>query len=180
MLARKTEGTIMNVNMKQTTPSRLIKNQRGNMTTEMALMLLPFVIMLLGVMEFGWFFLHQHTLQYATREGMRLALVGEILNDESGDPQTREASIKQVIQEKGEIGLMDIEETKIVMWRLDEDNNLILAPNAGNPADYMRIKVEYDHTFLNPLIAQFFPDTDSVLLKAEATYRNEDFSPEVI
>ena len=111
---------------------------------------------------------------------MRLALVGEILNDENGDPQTREASIKQVIQEKGEIGLMDIEETKIVMWRLDEDNNLILAPNAGNPADYMRIKVEYDHTFLNPLIAQFFPDTDSVSLKAEATYRNEDFSPEVI
>ncbi len=180
MLARKTEGTIMNVKKKQTTPSHGINNQRGLMTTEMALMLLPFFVLLLGVMEFGWYFLHQHTLQYATREGMRMALVGEILNDENGDPLTREASIKQVIHDHGEIGLMDIDINKIVMWRLEDDNNLELAPNAGNPAEYMRIKVEYDHKFLNPLIGNFFPDSESVLLKAEATYRNEDFTLEEV
>lgn len=176
----------MNAKTEQIPPSRSIKSQRGNTTTEMAMMLLPFVILILGVMEFGWYFLHQHTLQYATREGMRLALVGEVLNDESGDPLTREASIKQVIQEKGEIGLMDIDPNKILMWRDENtDNNYTgpltfeeLAPNAGNPADYMRIKVEYDHQFLNPLIASFFPDDESVLLRAEATYRNEDFEAE--
>jgi len=178
----------MNVNMKQTSPSRVIKNQRGLMTTEMALMLLPFMLMLLGVMEFGWYFLHQHTLQYATREGMRLALVGEILNDANGDPLTREASIKQVIHDNGEIGLMNIDQNKITMWRdANTDNNYTgpltfaeLAPNAGNPADYMRIKVEYDHKFLVSLIGNLFPNSDSVLLKAEATYRNEDFDPGVI
>ena len=26
------------------------------------------------------------------------------------------------------------------------------APNAGNPADYMRVVVEYDHAFLTPLV----------------------------
>ncbi len=178
----------MKANTEHITPSCAIKNQHGNTTTEMALMLLPFVVLLLGVMEFGWYFLHQHTLQYATREGMRLALVGEVLNDESGDPLTREASIKQVIHEKGQIGLMDIDTNKITMWRdQNTDNNYTgpltfeeLAPNAGNPADYMRINVEYYHHFLTPLIGNFFPDSESILLRAEATYRNEDFTPEVI
>jgi hypothetical protein len=175
----------MNVNTEQTPPSRFIKNQRGNTTTEMAMMLLPFVILLLGVMEFGWYFLHQHTLQYATREGMRLALVGEVLNDESGDPLTREASIKQVIHDKGVVGLMEIDQNNIVMTKAGdnfaEGGPLTfeeLAPNAGNPADYMRINVDYEHHFLVPLIGNFFPDSDSILMKAEATYRNEDFSVE--
>lgn len=164
----------MNAKTEQTSPSRVIKNQRGNTTTEMAMMLLPFVILILGVMEFGWYFLHQHTLQYATREGMRLALVGEVLNDENGDPLTREVSISQVIHEKGELGLMDINDINFLHEA--DDNNWELAPNAGNPAEYMRLKVQYQHQFLTPLIGQFFPDSESILLKAEATYRNEDFT----
>lgn len=169
----------MNTTTEQTAPSPVIKNQRGNVTTEMAMMLLPFFILILGVMEFGWYFLHQHTLQYATREGMRLALVGEVLNDENGDPQTRKDSIKQVIYEKAKIGLMDIDkEEDIDFWRLDEDNNLEYSPNAGNPADYMRIQVDYEHHFLTPLIGQFFPGSESIGLKAQATYRNEDFEVE--
>lgn len=176
----------MNTKTEQTAPSRLIKNQRGNTTTEMAMMLLPFVILILGVMEFGWYFLHQHTLQYATREGMRLALVGEVLNDENGDPQTRDASIRQVIHEKGELGLMNIDQADdIAIWKAGANDDAgggltfeELAPNAGNPADYMRIKVDYEHQFLTPLIGNFFPDSDSITLRAEATYRNEDFTVE--
>lgn len=166
----------MNATTEQTSPSRVIKNQRGNTTTEMAMMLLPFVILILGVMEFGWYFLHQHTLQYATREGMRLALVGEVLNDENGDPLSREISISQVIHEKGELGLMDI--TDINFEHQADDNNWELAPNAGNPAEYMRLKVDYQHKFLTPLIGSFFPDSEKILLSAEATYRNEDFDAE--
>jgi TadE-like protein len=174
----------MNAKIEQTSPSLVIKNQRGNTTTEMAMMLLPFVVLIMGVMEFGWYFLHQHTLQYATREGMRLALVGEVLNDENGDPQTRDASIRQVIHEKGEIGLMNIDKANdIAIWKAgandDEEGGLSfdeLAPNAGNPADYMRLKVQYEHHFLTPLVGKFFPDSESITLRAEATYRNEDFT----
>ena len=47
---------------------------------EFALTLPVFFILVIGIIEFGWYFFVQHTLQYATREGMRLALVGRTLN----------------------------------------------------------------------------------------------------
>ncbi len=48
---------------------------------EFALTLPIFIILVIGIIEFGWYFFVQHTLQYATREGMRLALVGRTLTD---------------------------------------------------------------------------------------------------
>ena len=45
-------------------------------------MTLPiFIILFIGIIEFGWYFFVQHTMQYATREGMRLALVGRTITD---------------------------------------------------------------------------------------------------
>ena len=50
-----------------------------------------------------------------------------------------------------------------------------LAPNAGNPADYMRVKTRYAYPFLLPLIGSFISDQETISLWAEATYRNELF-----
>ena len=67
------EGQAMNPNQvpKKNANRSHLKNQRGNIIVEMSLLLLPFILIIMGVMEFGWYFLHQHTLQYATREGIR-------------------------------------------------------------------------------------------------------------
>lgn len=160
-------------------------DQRGHSIIEMSLLMLPFMLVLLAVMEFGWYFFHQHTLQYATREGMRLALVGEVLVDGQGNPLTREQSIDQTIRQNA-------------AWALNENDLLIQfgplganyvdpnnfsdpnqAPNAGNPADYMRIRVTYDHQFFTPLLGRLFNpgcnEDCKVTLQAEATYRNELF-----
>ncbi len=53
---------------------------------EFALTLPIFIILVIGIIEFGWYFFVQHTLQYATREGMRLALVGRTINNPGGTP----------------------------------------------------------------------------------------------
>ena len=55
-------------------------NAKGNTIVETSLLILPFIILILGVMEFGWFYFHQHTMQFATREGMRL-IKGSIRRD---------------------------------------------------------------------------------------------------
>ncbi|RMH09619.1 MAG: pilus assembly protein [Nitrospirae bacterium] len=153
--------------------------QSGNLTVEMAFLILPFFLLLTGIMEFGWYFFHQHTLQFATREGMRLALVGETLMDDQGNPLSREESIIQTIKEKASLAM---DPNAVQVWIFKVGSNYedptgweTLAPNAGNPADYMRIKTSYEHEFLIPLIGQLFSNDGHITLWAEGTYRNELF-----
>ena len=51
-------------------------HERGGALVEFALVLPAFFVMMLSIMDFGLYFFVQHTLQFATREGARLALVG--------------------------------------------------------------------------------------------------------
>ena len=164
-------------------------NARGHTTIEMSLLMLPFLLLIMGVMEFGWYYFHQHSIQFATREGMRLALVGEVLLDEQGNPLTREQSIDQTIRQNA-AWAMDEQSLSIDFGILgsnyfEDPNNFSdpnAAPNAGNPADYMRVRVQYYHHFFNPLIGDLFETNVNcgqehcVLMEAEATYRNELFT----
>ena len=93
------------------------KNSRGNMMTEMGLLLFPFILLLTSVFEFGWYYLHEHTLQHATREGMRLALVGGIVNDGQGNSLSREDSIIQTIQENASFVMTISEELEAAKKR---------------------------------------------------------------
>lgn len=158
-------------------------HQRGQSTIEMAVLLLPFLLLVLGVVEFGWFYLHQHTLQYATREGMRLALVGTQLPGENHNLLTREASIMHTIKEEVS-RVMDPEHIQIWIYQVtssyeDPVDWETQAPTAGEPGHYMRVKVRHDHTFVTQLIAGFFPDTTFFRMWAEGTYRNELFDNEL-
>lgn len=74
-------------------------NNKGAAVVEFALVISLFLTLIFGIIDFGWYFFTQHTLQYATREGMRLALVGGKLNDDAGNPLSREESIKKAIKE---------------------------------------------------------------------------------
>ena len=154
-------------------------NERGTALIETAALMLPFLLLLVGIVEFGWYFLHQHTLQFSTREGMRMALVGGTLNDENGDPLSREDSIKQTIEEQSQWA-MDIDPENIWIFQVgdnysDPDDWETSLANAGNPADYMRVRVQYEHEFFTPLIGSFFSPDQKVTMEAEGTYRNELF-----
>jgi TadE-like protein len=157
------------------------RSHRGQTTIEMALLLLPILLLVLAVMEFGWFFLHQHTLQYATREGMRLALVGEQLQDQQGKSLTREDSIIQTIKDHAS-GVMNADHIQVWVFQVtssyqDPNGWETQAAVAGEPGQYMRVKVRHEHRFVTELIAGFFPDKSSFPMWAEGTYRNELFGP---
>ena len=154
-----------------------IGNSRGNTMTEIGLLLFPFLLLLASVFEFGWYYLHEHTLQHATREGARLALVGGIVNDGEGNPLSREQSIIQTIQENASWA-MEIQESDIAIFNVGNNYENpegweTAAPNAGNPADYMRVVVDYEHTFLTPFVGHIFSDNGKASMRAQATYRNE-------
>ncbi len=49
------------------------------------------------------------------------------------------------------------------------------AENAGNPADYMRVHVQYRYGLYIYFIGGLFPPNQRVAMEAEDTYRNELF-----
>ena len=157
---------------------RRVRNNRGATAVEFALVLPLFLLLVLGIVDFGRYFFVEHTLQYATREGMRLALVGRTLNDANGNPMSRVDSIIKTIQDNASLAV-NPSSLSIYIYPIgnnyqDPQNWNTLAPSAGDPGSYMRVKTDYTYNFLTPLIGAFFAGGNT-LVEAQGTYRNELF-----
>jgi len=150
---------------------------KGGTIVEFALTLLVFITLLVAIIEFGWLFFIQHTLQYATREGTRLALVGRTINDPSGNPMTRVDSIVRTIRDAASLAVSPdavLVAVYPVSTTFGDPSNWQDLQDAGEPGDYMRVRTRVVHTFFTPLIGGFFPG-GQITLQAEGTYRNELF-----
>ena len=154
-----------------------MRDSKGATIVEFALVLPIFALLLFSTIEFGDYFFVQHTLQFATREGTRLALVGATLNDPKGNPMTRQASIIQTIKDHASIAVNpDALQISIFSVGPGYTNpaNWQNTTDPGGGGNYMRVRVQYTFNFLTPLIQQFFPSGRHVIT-AEALYRNELF-----
>jgi Flp pilus assembly protein TadG len=151
------------------------KRNQGNAAVEFALTLPIFIILVIGIIEFGWYFFVQHTLQYATREGMRVALVGRTITG-----MDRKNFIIKTIQDNAELAVKR-DAVAVSIYKVDPNNNFT-DPNSwqgtqdpGLPGDFMRVRSEYNYKFFTPLIGGFF-NGGGVVIQAEGTYRNEQFN----
>ena len=154
-----------------------VRNSRGAALTEMALVLPLFLIVLVSIIDFGIYSFDQHTLQFATREGVRLALVGRTLTDQSGNQLTREASIIKTIHDCATVAV-DPTQLEISIFPVNTDytdpNDWQTTQNAGGPGSFMRVRTRYRYKFITPLVGALFPD-GKILITSQATYRNERF-----
>ena len=152
------------------------KGERGTTAVEFALVLPLFLLLLFGIIDFGRYFFVQHTLQFATREGTRLATVGGTLTDDDGNPLDRIGSIIKEIKDNAGlvINSSDLLVSVFPITGHSDPTGWENTLNAGNPGDYMRVRTRYTYTFLTPFIGDFFSDGTNVI-QAEATYRNEIF-----
>jgi Flp pilus assembly protein TadG len=157
--------------------SRRIRDRKGFTVVEFALVLPIFALLLFATIEFGYYFFVQHTLQFATREGTRLALVGATLNDPKGNPMTRQASIIQTIKDHAS-SAVNPDALQISIFPVGpgytDPKNWQGTTDPGTGGDYMRVRVQYTFKFVTPLIGQFFPSGQRVIT-AQALYRNELF-----
>jgi Flp pilus assembly protein TadG len=158
---------------------RTLRNGKGSTIVEFAMVFPLLLLLMFGVMDFGFYFFVQHSLQFATREGVRLALVGRTINDGSGNPLSREASIVQTIQSKASVA---VRSANVLVYIYPVDATfadpsgwLTAAPNAGLPGSYMRVKARYTYQFITPLIGALVPGRSKVI-EVQATYRNELFN----
>jgi len=155
------------------------RDDKGTTVVEFALILPIFLLLVFGIFDFGRYFFVDHTLQYATREGMRLALVGRRLMGEDGNPMTREASIIKTIKDNASLAV-DPSSLSIYIFQIGSDysdpsNWQNLPPDAGGPGSYMRVRTRYTCEFMTPLIGAFFTG-GKILVEAQGTYRNELFN----
>lgn len=152
------------------------KGTRGAAAVEFALVLPIFVLLLMGIIDFGRYFFVQHTVQYATREGTRLGLVGGTLAGDDGTPLDRTASIIREIRDNAGIAINPAE-LMISIFPITgytDPTGWEGMQNAGGPGDFMRVRTRYAYHFLTPFIGDFFSNGTNIIA-AEATYRNELF-----
>lgn len=156
-----------------------VRDSKGMAIVEFALVLPICALLLFAVIEFGYYFFVQHTLQYATREGTRLALVGATLTDPSGNSMSRQASIIQTIKENASMAV-NPDALQISIFPVNPNTgysnpvNWQTTTDPGTGGQYMRVVVQYTYSFLTPLIGQFFPSSQQVIT-AQALYWNEMF-----
>ncbi len=155
-----------------------MKRERGTTAVEFALILALFAFLVCGLVDMGYYMFIQHTLQFATREGVRLATVGGTLNDAQGDALSRAASIVQEIKNQAAVGGIAVAAIQISIYPITgtygDPSGWTGEQDAGNPGDYMRVATAYSYQFLTPFVGQFFPNGVSTIT-AKATYRNELF-----
>jgi Flp pilus assembly protein TadG len=160
----------------QGNPARL-RGERGATLVEFAVVAPLLLMMFFAIVDFGTYFFIQHTVQFATREGVRLALVGGTLNDSEGGPLGRKSSIVARIQEKAAIA-MDPGELQISIYPINtsygDPDDWRDTQDAGSPGQYMRVRSRYEYPFITPLIRAMVPN-GTLLVQAEATYKNELF-----
>jgi hypothetical protein len=145
---------------------------KGSTAVEFALVFPVFLILVFGIIDFGRYFFVQHTIQYATREGARFALVGKRIGG-----LDRASSIVQVIRDKASLAVAP-GELSIAIFPVTgsygDPDNWQDTQDAGNPGAIMRVRTKYAYSFLTPIIGAFFSN-GNVVVQAEATYKNEYF-----
>ncbi len=156
-------------------------NESGISAVEVGITLLPFLLTVFGVMEFGWYFLQTHTMNTAVSEGIRIGATGAVLQNPPGTPLSRELSIKKAIIDKAE-GIMVIDPANITMFQVvdadwsDPTDPAVLNAGDGGAGAFMRVRVTHNHLFFTHLVGGFFGGgSGSVTLTSEGTYRNENF-----
>lgn len=155
----------------------LCRNNSGIAAVEVGITLLPFLLVVFGTAEFGWYFFHTHTMNAAVSEGIRIGATGQVLNDAEGNMMSREDSIIEAILNKSE-GVMVIAPEDIQIFQVNADWTDPEDPAVadGGAGAFMRVRVTYNHNFFTDLVGGFFDGgTGSVQMSSEGTYRNENF-----
>ena len=155
-----------------------LRKSRGTGIVEFALVLPMMLLLFMVIIEFGRYGFVQHTLQFATREGVRLALVGRTLTGPGGTPLSRQASIVKRIQDCASVAVTP-GSLAISIYPINPDysdpGGWQGTQDPGLPGNYMRVRTQYDLRFITPVIGSFISG-GHVMVQAQATYRNELFN----
>jgi Flp pilus assembly protein TadG len=155
-----------------------ISENKGATILEFTLVIPVFALLIFGILEFGFYFFVEHTIQHATREGTRIALVGLKLQNPDNTYMTCEQSIIKTIKDNASFAV-NPNDLQVSIFPVgpgySDPSTWNTTVNAGSGGDYMRVRVLYTFRFHPSFIGRFFPSGTNVI-QAQTLYRNELFS----
>lgn len=124
-----------------------LKNQKGQALVEFALVVPILLIIVMGIIEFGFMFNAYITISNASREGARLGVLGG--NDA--------AVVARVIETSPNLD--------------DSRFTITITPGTRSRGDMLRVNVNYDYEVITPILSGFL--TPLINLEVETVMRVE-------
>jgi Flp pilus assembly protein TadG len=173
---------------------RLMRNERGAVAVEMAIIGPPFLLTLLSIVELGLILTTQALLDGATRDAARLIRTGQVSSagNTIGTFQTlicNDMSMLLTIATCTNNVLIDVVSSPTatnfagLTFAACASNAGSGGPNpcpfsAGNPGDIVAVQVSYQRPFIIPWVGNLLSvasDSQHVLLQSNVAFRNEPF-----
>ena len=134
--------------------SSVLKNEAGAALVEAALIMIPFLLLLFGVMEFGLLLYDQQVINNATREGARAGIV-VACPPELSDPDIKAEVIKYAEKNLVTFGEDNLTIADIVITKITGPTNLVeTSPGKWEPGtwgkfgDILIVSASYTYKFL--------------------------------
>ena len=127
--------------------ARRKSGRKGAVALEYAIVLIPFLITVLGILDFGFLVMAKHQITNAARECGRLACVNTDVHDDADNKTTAEIEIdiRRVLSPV-------VRNAEVEITNMDDANPLIDAPWTSSATFQHRIRVEVRGEYVS-----FFP-----------------------
>lgn len=145
--------------------------QRGSVTLETAVGAVLFMMVTIGILDFGRVLYYRSNLKHAVSQSTRFAITGNSLEDPDspGHNLSREASIIRRIRELSGIEVL---ETDVEIAAIDSAGHF--HRGAGGPGDVVTVRVSHTVKLLAPYIDTVLPD-GLLTFTSTTSFRNEEF-----
>lgn len=167
-----------------------VREERGVAAVEFSLVGLPFIFMIIGVIEMSMMFASQSLLEYGTSQGARMIRTGQVQQG-GGEDVFRDAVCDAVSITPGRefIPCEDIQYQVITLDsfgdaadepppEFDQDGNLLdQSFDAGDVNDIVMIRVAYRYKILTPLMSSLLTNNNdnSRLMVSTAVLQTEPY-----
>jgi hypothetical protein len=150
--------------------------EKGAALVEFALVAILFFTMLFAIIEFGYLYWVNLSMQHAVREGARYAVTGRTDFDPNPDPTLRNRCVAAVEAIKGSsMGFYDKVSPVVTFRTIDAAGNVVpIGSGCGAANQIIVIHLDCTLPLITPIIQPFFTNGE-YKFAVSATMKNEAF-----
>lgn len=162
-------------------------DRRGATAIEFALVAVPFVMIVMAIMEISVMFAANSIMLGATQDAVRAVRTGQV--QAISDPDEADAFFRRQLCAHIPIRLVDCNAIQFRVTvlesfagadtsiEIDEDGNMDDSTNFGGEEDVMMVTVLYYHPMISPMTAAFFADSpnNTRLLTGTFVFQTEPY-----
>lgn len=168
-----------------------LRNDRGTVAIEFALVIMPFALLAVAIIEMAIMYTANSIMLGATQDAVRAVRTGQIQTIEESDEA--EKFFREQICNHIQVRLVDCNSMQFMVrvldnfadaattTEVDEDGNLVDdSIDFGEADDVVLVNVLYYHPMLSPFTAAFFADSpgNKKLLTATFVFQTEPYPDE--